>query len=38
LIGTKITEGAITFLSKEYLYLSIFSGLFAFIIGATVDA
>lgn len=25
-------------MSKEYLYLSIFSGLFAFIIGATVDA
>jgi inorganic pyrophosphatase len=25
-------------LSKEYLYLAIFSGLFAFLIGATVDA
>jgi inorganic pyrophosphatase len=25
-------------LKKEYLYLSIFSGLFAFLIGATVDA
>jgi Na+/H+-translocating membrane pyrophosphatase len=37
-IGEKITEGAISFLTQEYLYLGIFSAVFAFVIGATVDA
>jgi Na+/H+-translocating membrane pyrophosphatase len=37
-IGDRITGGAIAFLNKEYLYLSIFSAIFAFIIGCTVDA
>jgi Na+/H+-translocating membrane pyrophosphatase len=36
-IGKKITEGAISFLKQEYLYLAIFSGAFAVIIGLTVD-
>ena len=36
-IGTKITEGAISFLSQEYLYLGIFSAVFAVVLGATVD-
>jgi Na+/H+-translocating membrane pyrophosphatase len=35
--GDKITEGAISFLAREYLYLGIFSGLFAVILGLTVD-
>jgi len=37
-IGTKITEGAISFLSKEYLYLGIYSAVVATILGCTVDA
>lgn len=36
-IGGKITEGAISFLSKEYLYLGIFSAAFAVVLGLTVD-
>jgi len=36
-IGMKITEGAISFLTQEYLYLAIFSAVFAVILGATVD-
>jgi len=36
-IGEKITEGAISFLAREYLYLGIFSGVFAVILGLTVD-
>jgi len=36
-IGTKITEGAISFLSQEYLYLGIFSAAFAVLLGLTVD-
>lgn len=32
-----IIQGAISFLSKEYFYLGIFSAVFAFIIGLTVD-
>jgi H(+)-translocating pyrophosphatase len=36
-IGGKITEGAISFLQQEYLYLGIFSAVFAVIIGFTVD-
>jgi len=36
-IGSKITEGAISFLTQEYLYLAIFSAIFAAILGATVD-
>jgi Na+/H+-translocating membrane pyrophosphatase len=37
-IGEKITEGAISFLAREYLYLGIFSGLFAVVLGLTVDS
>uniref|UniRef100_A0A7S3IHU0 H(+)-exporting diphosphatase n=1 Tax=Strombidium inclinatum TaxID=197538 RepID=A0A7S3IHU0_9SPIT len=36
-IGTKVTEGAISFLQEEYLYLGIFSAVFAVILGLTVD-
>jgi inorganic pyrophosphatase len=36
-IGEKVTNGAIQFLAQEYLYLGIFSGLFAVILGLTVD-
>jgi len=36
-IGTKITEGAISFLTQEYLYLAIFSLVFGIILGVTVD-
>jgi hypothetical protein len=36
-IGKKITEGAISFLAREYLYLGVFSGLFAVVLGLTVD-
>jgi len=36
-IGQKITEGAISFLNREYLYLGVFSAVFAVIIGFTVD-
>lgn len=36
-IGEKVTEGAISFLQQEYLYLGIFSGLFAVVLGLTVD-
>jgi len=37
-IGTKITEGAISFLAKEYLYLGIYSAVVAAVLGCTVDA
>jgi len=37
-IGEKITEGAISFLSKEYLYLGIYSAVVAAVLGCTVDA
>jgi inorganic pyrophosphatase len=36
-IGEKITAGAISFLSKEYLYLGLYSAAVAVILGATVD-
>jgi Na+/H+-translocating membrane pyrophosphatase len=36
-IGKKITEGAISFLAQEYLYLGIFSAVFAIVLGLTVD-
>jgi Na+/H+-translocating membrane pyrophosphatase len=36
-IGGKITEGAISFLAREYLYLGVFSGVFAVVLGLTVD-
>jgi len=36
-IGVKVTDGAIQFLAQEYLYLGIFSGLFAVVLGLTVD-
>jgi len=36
-IGGKITEGAISFLTQEYLYLAIFAACFAAVLGATVD-
>jgi len=36
-IGTKITEGANSFLAQEYLYLGIFAAVFALILGFTVD-
>jgi inorganic pyrophosphatase len=36
-IGDKVTEGAISFLAEEYLYLGIFSAIFAIILGVTVD-
>jgi len=36
-IGGKITEGAISFLAREYLYLGVFSGVFAVVLGVTVD-
>jgi len=35
--GTIITKGAISFLNKEYLYLTIWSFLFAIVLGCTVD-
>jgi len=37
-IGGDITEGAISFLAKEYLYLGIFSAVFAAILACTVDS
>lgn len=37
-IGDEITSGAVSFLNKEYLYLSIFAVVFAIILGVTVDA
>jgi Na+/H+-translocating membrane pyrophosphatase len=37
-VGTKITNGAISFLAQEYLYLGVFSAVFAVILGVTVDA
>lgn len=37
-IGDQITRGAISFLNQEYLYLGIFSAIFAIILGVTVDA
>jgi len=36
-VGVKITEGANAFLYKEYLYLSIWSLLFAVVLATTVD-
>jgi len=36
-IGDKITEGAKAFLNKEYLYLGVWSSLFAIVLGTTVD-
>jgi Na+/H+-translocating membrane pyrophosphatase len=38
LVGTMITDGAESFLYKEYLYLSIWSALFALVLGFTVDS
>jgi len=38
LVGEKITEGAESFLYKEYLYLGIWSALFALVLGCTVDS
>lgn len=38
LVGEKITEGAESFLYKEYLYLAIWSALFALVLGFTVDS
>jgi hypothetical protein len=35
--GNTITEGAISFLNREYLYLTIWSFLFAIVLGCTVD-
>jgi len=37
-IGDTITVGAISFLKQEYLYLTIWSFLFAVVLGCTVDA
>jgi len=37
LVGVKITDGAKSFLYKEYLYLSIWSAVFALVLGCTVD-
>jgi len=36
-VGIKITEGAKSFLYKEYVYLAIWSALFAIVLGSTVD-
>jgi H(+)-translocating pyrophosphatase len=36
-VGDLVTNGAIQFLAQEYLYLGIFSGLFAVVLGLTVD-
>jgi len=36
-IGDKITEGAISFLKKEYLYLGLYSAVMAVVLGFTVD-
>lgn len=36
-VGIKITEGAKSFLYKEYIYLTIWSALFAIVLGSTVD-
>jgi len=38
LVGEKITEGAKSFLYKEYLYLAIWSATFALVLGCTVDS
>jgi hypothetical protein len=35
--GQIITKGAVSFLNKEYLYLTIWSFLFAIVLGCTVD-
>jgi len=37
LVGEKITEGAKAFLYKEYIYLVIWTCLFAIVLGSTVD-
>lgn len=37
IVGDLVTKGAIQFLAQEYLYLGIFSGLFAVVLGLTVD-
>jgi H(+)-translocating pyrophosphatase len=37
LLGERITNGAKSFLFAEYFYLGIFSGVFAIILGCTVD-
>lgn len=36
-IGKQITDGAISFLNQEYLYLAVFAAVFAIILGVTVD-
>jgi len=36
-LGEKITNGAISFLAEEYLYLSLFCTAFAVLLGVTVD-
>jgi hypothetical protein len=36
-LNEKITTGAKSFLAQEYLYLAIFSAIFAIVLGATVD-
>jgi K(+)-stimulated pyrophosphate-energized sodium pump len=36
-VGVRITNGAKAFLHKEYIYLTIWSCLFAIILGSTVD-
>jgi inorganic pyrophosphatase len=36
-IGEKITQGAISFLAKEYLYLGVYSAAMAIVLGVTVD-
>jgi len=38
LVGDMITEGAKDFLYKEYLYLAIWSAVFALVLGCTVDS
>jgi len=37
LLGEMITNGAISFLAEEYLYLSLFCAAFAVVLGLTVD-
>jgi inorganic pyrophosphatase len=37
-IGDQITQGAISFLNREYFYLAVFAAVFAVILGVTVDA
>lgn len=36
-VGDKITKGAISFLAQEYLYLGLFSAVFAAVLVFTVD-